>query len=100
MTNMKEFLRAILVDGLDGYELRNRALLAYVELSNEPGLFVLVYFDNGARKVQIDPTIHATVESYLRQGQKINAIKELRVALGVGLKEAKDTVDNWTFLRP
>jgi ribosomal protein L7/L12 len=33
------------------------------------------------------------IKDFMRTGQKIQAIKELRTALGLGLKEAKDTVE-------
>jgi hypothetical protein len=34
-----------------------------------------------------------TIRSYLQQGRKINAIKELRQATGLGLREAKEAVE-------
>jgi len=37
--------------------------------------------------------LHETVTGLTRQGQKIQAIKELRQYTGLGLKEAKDVVD-------
>ena len=37
----------------------------------------------------------ADVIEALTQGNKIEAIKRLRVARGIGLKEAKDAVDNY-----
>jgi flagellar motor switch protein FliG len=48
--------------------------------------------------------VHADVLSYMKSGQKINAIKRMRELSGMGLKEAKDWVeayqdqvlhDNW-----
>ncbi|MHC2067345.1 ribosomal protein L7/L12 [Bremerella sp. T1] len=38
------------------------------------------------------PSLDA-IKQYLRQGQKIQAIKALREESGIGLKEAKDQVD-------
>jgi len=38
-------------------------------------------------------TISKTVEDYVRANMKINAIKELRLETGMGLKEAKDLVE-------
>lgn len=35
------------------------------------------------------------VREYLAKGQKINAIKRVRVLTGLGLKEAKDWVEKW-----
>ena len=39
----------------------------------------------------IDPEVH----NLIRKGKKIKAIKRLRELTGMGLKEAKDYVDNW-----
>lgn len=38
----------------------------------------------------LTPTERAAIEALLAQGHRIEAIKELRVALGTGLKEARD----------
>jgi len=39
--------------------------------------------------------VSPTVLLYMRGGQKINAIKEFRMETGLGLKEAKDWVENY-----
>jgi ribosomal protein L7/L12 len=41
----------------------------------------------------IDPQTQARLTALAGQGNKIQAIKDLRAATGVGLKEAKDAVD-------
>jgi len=41
----------------------------------------------------IDPQMQARLTELAGQGNKIQAIKDLRVATGLGLKEARDTVD-------
>jgi ribosomal protein L7/L12 len=38
----------------------------------------------------LTPTERAAIEALLAQGHRIEAIKELRVALGTGQKEARD----------
>ena len=42
----------------------------------------------------------APVVTALSQGQKLEAIRLLREAKGIGLKEAKDMVDAYTTSRP
>jgi ribosomal protein L7/L12 len=44
--------------------------------------------------------IPSSVVSALSQGNKIEAIKLLREAYGIGLKEAKDMVDEYVKSRP
>jgi hypothetical protein len=53
--------------------------------------------------VQFDPDadIPPSVLDALRRGRKIEAIKEFRVATGVGLKEAKERIDDiWRRAAP
>lgn len=46
--------------------------------------------------VPLSPATVAQVTALVRQGQKIHAIKLVREATGLGLKEAKDRVDGWS----
>lgn len=41
-----------------------------------------------------EPTLDEKLKNLVEDGKKIKAIKELRMATGLGLKEAKDYVDN------
>lgn len=43
--------------------------------------------------VYVTPEQYNVITGYIAQGQKIQAIKELRLATGCGLKEAKDIVE-------
>lgn len=43
--------------------------------------------------LRLAPEIHAEIEQLLTSGQKIEAIRVCRMALNLGLKEAKETVD-------
>lgn len=43
--------------------------------------------------VRLTPEQHAEIEQLLMSGQKIEAIRVCRMALNLGLKEAKDAVD-------
>ena len=43
--------------------------------------------------LEADEDLYQTVEGLLLQGRKIEAIKLYREMTGVGLKEAKDTID-------
>lgn len=44
-------------------------------------------------------SIQRMVINYLREGRRIEAVKTIRDASGVGLKEAKDTIENHPSLR-
>jgi ribosomal protein L7/L12 len=37
------------------------------------------------------------IAAYLSIGKRIDAIKYLRTVTGCGLKDAKDTVEGWTY---
>lgn len=45
----------------------------------------------------LDPAARMEIEAALNANQKIEAIKLLREATGMGLKEAKDAVENGSF---
>lgn len=45
------------------------------------------------------PEMFAQVAEYLDAGQKLRAVKHMKVILPIGLKEAKDFVDQWDFPR-
>ena len=45
------------------------------------------------RSMQKPSSVHPDVIRYIQEGKKINAIKVYREHTGVGLKEAKDAVD-------
>ncbi len=45
------------------------------------------------RAVQMSPQVRASTEALLANGQVIEAIRDVRLATGLGLKEAKDLVD-------
>jgi hypothetical protein len=47
-----------------------------------------------------NPPLPPAALSALRQGNKIEAIKEVRAAHGLGLKEAKDLVDAYASSHP
>jgi hypothetical protein len=50
--------------------------------------------DNNGRSVELSPEQTAAVMAALDQGNKIDAIRQLRDAAGLGLKEAKDLAES------
>ena len=50
---------------------------------------------NGLRHNPLDDTEINFVNTLLQKGQKLNAIKYVKDRLGIGLKEAKDYIDNF-----
>ena len=57
--------------------------------------------DNGETMIpEKGKDLPAAVATALSQGQKIEAIKLLREAHGIGLKEAKDIVEDYIKSRP
>lgn len=47
----------------------------------------------GRRTISLSPEIEAEIEAALQDNRKIEAIKILREASGVGLKEAKEAIE-------
>ncbi len=50
--------------------------------------------------IHVDPQVHREILDSLRQNRKIQAIKQLRTASNIGLKEAKYAIDRLTYERP
>jgi len=48
------------------------------------------------RSIDLDPAVAQEVESLIDAGQTIAAIKRVREATGLGLREAKELVDAWS----
>lgn len=59
---------------------------------------------DGHVSVTVPPSIYASIRHCLEHGKKIMAIRELRAATGVGLKDSKDLVEGdpklVNFFRP
>jgi len=47
-------------------------------------------------EIELEPEVIAEIES----GRKVTAIKKLRELRGIGLKEAKDIVDSYSYKNP
>jgi len=54
----------------------------------------------GGQELEIDPAVLDEVRRLTDSGQKIEAIKHLREATGLGLTEAKEIVDSLDRLHP
>ena len=52
------------------------------------------------QELEIDPKVLDEIRTLAESGQKIEAIKLMREATGLGLKEAKDLVDSLDRLKP
>lgn len=103
------FLRKIVLGDDDLSSIRNEALdllLLYNTGDGKPNTVRIQTFGGFIR--DISRADYNEICSFLNLNQKINAIKKLRDIFGtiefsdgkhynLGLKEAKDTVDNWNF---
>jgi len=54
----------------------------------------------GGQEIEIDPAVLDEVRRLADSGQKIEAIKHLREATGLGLTEAKQIVDSLDLIHP
>lgn len=52
-----------------------------------------VEFEIGGRRIQVDPASMAEIRRFIAQERKIEAIKHLREATGLGLADAKELVE-------
>jgi predicted RNA-binding protein YlqC (UPF0109 family) len=114
MENVLKLLADLLTDQLDGVALKTRALEIYVELrTRKEDLFhnyiftvPCVEYGTGREYVlclHISPADYEKVRSLVKSGEKIQAIKHLRMTSLIngnkdigspGLKECKDFVEN------
>jgi hypothetical protein len=102
------FVRRVILDTDTTYTLREEALDLLLSIHNvNPGVTVR-FAGLMNREYTLDRKTYDTVSDLLNRNMKINAIKELRTWYYenakqhsapdiLGLKEAKDTIDNWEF---
>lgn len=112
---ISDFLKDILINDMPINEIKKVALDLYVqECSAKPAGFgdvtpyiegfhadvVIKLYDtpgDSYRAVPMPRHVYSEITYLLSNLQKINAIKIIRSLYNVGLKEAKDTIDNWNF---
>lgn len=70
------------------------ARLAGIKPGSDFGVYELVG-THRAEKPKSTPTYKHEWQTHAARGHKINAIKELRSMTGIGLKSAKDAVEDW-----
>lgn len=95
---------------LNGLQLSNGVMVKLqrkqVELEQSFGFVptleqTIAYLLRDVPAALTEPEWHALVKDHMRAGQKIHAIKVVREKTGMGLREAKEFVeDKWTSLLP
>jgi len=86
----KDALRKITLDtdDIDAKEMALDALLAMTAYEGEAPLIEGIEFDRD---------IYEQIVEYMRQGNKIQAIKLVQENSGLGLKESKELVEKYSF---
>lgn len=96
-----EFLRNVLILDAPMTEIRREALdlLLHIETSKDT---VRVAIPGTSSTVELERSVYSRIVGFMKAGQKINAIKELReygktAGMSIGLREAKETVETMSL---
>lgn len=86
--NLERILRAVLTDDVTA-EIKNEAFDCVLSLNG-----VKMPSTGNAVVDRLTKSQYNIIADYVKEGKKIQAIKELRTISGLGLKESKDIVEN------
>jgi hypothetical protein len=102
--NVIEFLRSFILADNDSDTLRNlksQALDLMLVAGGTTSRVTIQYPgwnpDEPKKFATISRETYNKASAFLRAGQKINAIKEIRTETKLGLKESKEATDIWDF---